>query len=167
MAEAVAVFATAGGALQVADVALRWGGKIYEFLSAVRQAPQEVQSLRKGKAAKRAVCKGAAIADESVVKAVDDVNSVIRDLNRYIAEFNMSASARAEHNVLPEVVIRAVQGFRDDLASIKELLPIESPLRLGQKIRWGLDKKRKLKEATEKLESRKTTVLLALEIDGR
>ena len=164
MAEAVAGLATAASALQLADVGLRWGKEIYNLLSDIKHAPQEVHNLRNSKVAKRTIRKGAAIADESVVTAVDDVNSVIRNLSRYIAEFNQSASTRAEHNVLPEAVTRAVQGFHEQLATLKGLLPTES---VQQKIRWGLDKKRKVKEVTENLGRRKTTVLLALEIDGR
>ncbi|KAI9755365.1 MAG: hypothetical protein M1815_005081 [Lichina confinis] len=143
MAEAVAGLATAASALQLADVGLRWGKEIYNLLSDIKHAPQEVHNLR---------------------NTVDDVNSVIRNLSRYIAEFNQSASTRAEHNVLPEAVTRAVQGFHEQLATLKGLLPTES---VQQKIRWGLDKKRKVKEVTENLGRRKTTVLLALEIDGR
>lgn len=101
------------------------------------------------------------------VKVIEDVNSVVRNLGRYVAEFGASASACADHDVLPEAITRAVQGFHDELGLIKELLPSQSSLRPGQNFRWGLDKKRKVKEAAEKLERRKTTVLLALEIDGR
>ena len=96
--------------------------------------------------------------------AVNDVNSVIGDLKRYIEDFKKTASTRAGHGVLPVIVTQAVQEFHDEVALIEVLSP---PSSHRQNLRWGLGRKRKAKEATEKLEKRKTTLPLALQVFGR
>ncbi len=90
----------------------------------------------------------------------------MKNLSRYIAEFSNSANARQNLEVLPEAVVHAVQGFHDDVTRIKEFLPSDILTSQRHRMRFVFDRSQ-IKKATQSLEHRKTTVLLALEIVGR
>lgn len=95
-----------------------------------------------------------------------DIESIIRNLSRFIAEYNQSPNALEDFDVLPETVTRAVHDFSNDLATLKGMLPADLSPSLAQKFRWVYDRK-KLKEATQRLNHRKTTLQLSLEIVGQ
>ncbi|KAI9884226.1 MAG: hypothetical protein M1823_003975 [Watsoniomyces obsoletus] len=145
MAEALVAFGAAGSALQICDVALRCAREIHGFLSDLKDASKDVQHLR---------------------SALNDVISIMKNLSSYIAEFSSSANARQHFEVLPEAIVDAVQGFHDDVTTLKEFLPSDLSTSLRRRIRFVFDHAQ-IRKAIRKLEHRKTTVLLALEIVGR
>ncbi len=90
----------------------------------------------------------------------------MKSLSSYIAEFSSSANARHHSEVLPEAIMHAVQGFHDDIAAVKEFLSSDLSKSLRHRIRFVFDQAQ-IRKATQSLEHRKSTVLLALEIVGR
>ncbi|KAI1458860.1 hypothetical protein F4805DRAFT_422866 [Annulohypoxylon moriforme] len=87
----------------------------------------------------------------------------MRDLIAYIREFQDAPSTNNEHEVLPEVVVVAVQHFYDSLKSLRELLPPDLSPSFAQKLRFVFNKK-KIRRVTSQLESCKASTSLTLNI---
>jgi len=93
-----------------------------------------------------------------------DVESIAQSLRDYVEE--SSKLAGSELDGLLTAITRAVSGFDEEIALLRQLLPSGLSTGLARKVAWAFDKK-KVKEATQRLENLKTTLLVALYVVGR
>ncbi|KAI1206925.1 uncharacterized protein F4807DRAFT_218599 [Annulohypoxylon truncatum] len=143
MAEsALATVGAAASLVQLGDAALRLCRSISSFIGELKDAKDDMRHLR---------------------SKLDDTNSLMRNLIAYIREFQDAPSTSKEHEVLPEVVVGAVQHFHDSLRSVRECLPPDLSPSFTQKFCFVFDKK-KIRSAISKLEGCKASTSFALNI---
>ncbi|KAI2603675.1 hypothetical protein GGR54DRAFT_457379 [Hypoxylon sp. NC1633] len=145
MAEAaLAAVGVTASAIQLGDAALRLCRSISDFIGELKDAKDDMRHLR---------------------STLDDTSSLVRNLVAYIHEFRTGALASAQYEVLPDAVVGAVRHFHDSLAVLRECLPPDLSPGFAQKFRFVFNRK-KIQNATRRLEECKTSASLALNIVG-
>lgn len=103
------------GVLSVADIAIRSCQRLRDLTSDLQDAPQSMQRFR---------------------QTIQNVESVLRNLRLFVVEFNSSALATEQHEVLPEVVVHSLVEIQDNLKRLENILaPDESNSNIRKRIR--------------------------------
>jgi hypothetical protein len=94
------------------------------------------------------------------------VEANARSLRHYAIEFKKSKNAVDESEILSETITGSIVGFHDDIVALKQILPPKPSPALAEKIKWVYNK-RNVKDITDRLKSRNTSLATALSITGR
>lgn len=128
-------FSTAAGAVSVVDVALRACVTIYDSIRYIQGAQELSARLQ---------------------RTVQSVESILQNLNTFVAQFRQSPVNAAHPASLPDAVNHGIISIRADLDELLTLLPT------SRKVKWVLNRKR-LAVVVQKLENCQVTLLLALQ----
>jgi hypothetical protein len=101
--------------------------------------------------------------DWLTVTALRDVEANVRNLRRYVIQFHKSENSIEEFENLPEIIIRALEGYDSDILAVKQLLPPKPLEKRTEKVRWAL-KRREIQELMERITRRNSNLNTALEI---
>lgn len=139
MADPLSTFAAV---LSTLDVSLKACKGVYDTVHTYREAPLEFEQLR---------------------FTVKNVESILRNLRLFVAEYHSSRNATHYHEALPEAVKDCVLGISRTLKELESLLPrSDDSLQAKQRFRWVLRKKRFV-ELQERLSSSQNTLALCLQ----
>ena len=173
MPDPFTAFGTAASAVQLADVALRVSREAYSFLAAIKDAKKDIQTLRNSESNELPSSPLPSFfmiveAMGSLIRstALRNTDANVRSLRNYISAFSRSRNAKEDFEVLSETITTAVTNFRDDMDTLRALLPPDISSSLAQKVKCVFDK-RIIKSITEKLVEHNAALIVALSITGR
>ena len=136
------IFATVTGVVSLVDVALRACSALYDSIEYLKDAPDLSQRLQ---------------------RTVQSIESVLRSLNLFIAQYRQSITPAGQPDQLPDAVGHELIAIKDTLDALATLLPAKGS---GSKLRRGiktiLDRK-KVVEVIQRLDSHQITLILALQ----
>ncbi|KAF1849195.1 uncharacterized protein K460DRAFT_428656 [Cucurbitaria berberidis CBS 394.84] len=138
------VLGAVASAVQLADVALRSSRQVYNVLSSMKNAGEDIEALR---------------------STLQDVDSNMRILRVYVIEFERSKNAIEKFEVLPDTITGCFRKFFDDITALKQMLPHALKPGFAAKAKWVFDKN-KMKEVLARLNDRKTSLNTALVVMG-
>lgn len=101
-----------------------------------------------------------------MVTALEETESLMRDMKTYMVELQRSPSSTLFHLVHPDSIVRIVQQFSEDMELLGKLLPGGVAPSAPEKIRFVLNRK-SLKDLVQRLEERKSSVTVILGIIRR
>lgn len=101
-----------------------------------------------------------------MVTALEETESLMRDMKTYMVELQRSPSSTLFHLVRPDSIVRIVQRFSEDMELLGKELPGGAVPSASEKISFVLNRK-SLKNLIQRLEERKSSVTVILGIIGR
>ena len=136
------IFATVTGVASLIDVAFRACSALYDSIEYLKDAPDLSQRLQ---------------------RTVQSIESVLRNLNLFVAQYRQTTSPAGQSDHLPDAVSHELIAIKAALDALAALLPVTGS---GSKLRRGiktiLDRK-KVVEVTQRLDSHQITLILALQ----
>lgn len=149
MIEPFSVAASSFAVVGVADVVLRAGKEVYQFLNAIKDAPAEVESLR---------------------QRVHDNALVVQESKRYWEELKQSASSTSSSTTsLSQAFLQFIsvlRGLDRELSTLGSLAKRHKGVTSWGRIKWVFDE-RKILKSLQKLEVSKSTLIALLVLVGR
>jgi len=97
---------------------------------------------------------------------LSETESLMKALEKYILHIQQKPSVATRHQGLTNSIHKIAQFFLSDVRILQDCLPLNAPPSLVQKVHFRLEKSR-IKDVIQRLEQRKTSATLALEVIGR
>lgn len=149
MIEPFSVAASSFAVVGVADVVLRAGKEVYQFLNAIKDAPAEVERLR---------------------QCIHDNALVVQESKRYWEELKQSASSISSSTTsLSQAFLQFISPLRSldrELSALGSLVKRYKGVTSWGRIKWVFDE-RKILKSLQKLEMSKSTLTALLVLVGR
>ena len=136
------IFAAVTGVVSLVDVALRACSALYDSIGYLKDAPDLSQRLQ---------------------RTVHSIESVLRSLNLFIAQYRQTTTPAGQTNRLPDAVSHELFAIKAALDALAALLPATGS---GSKLRRGINTildRKKVAEGIQRLDSHQITLILALQ----
>lgn len=137
---------TAAAIVSFADVTFRTCKGIRDVTDSWKDAPNAIQRIR---------------------QTVQNHQSILMNLRKYVIEYESSKLYSEQHQLLPDVVKAELRDIDSDLRLLQQYLPpagIQG--KVSQKLKWVFDEKKVLAVVT-RLDSRKIAIDTGLQIIAR